>query len=80
MAEYDQIAEVRFRTATELENRYVREQIALLWMHMSKRRAENEATSKRINELAWSAVGIALSAVGILGAILFSIVRAKIGL
>lgn len=70
---FDPASDARFRAVTELEIRYLREQVELLWEHMGKRRTEIDAISNRIN-------GTILSAAGILGAILFGVIRAKLGL
>jgi hypothetical protein len=70
---FDPASDARFRAVTELEIRYLREQINLLREHMSKRRAEIDAISNRIN-------GTILSAAGILGAVLFGVVKSKLGL
>ena len=37
---FDAASDARFRATVEAEHRWTREQIALLWQHMSKRRDE----------------------------------------
>lgn len=77
---YDPVAEARFRATVELEIRYLKEQLALVWQHHTKRRVEIAAVSdqiegikRRINgAVMWFALGA--------GGIVLSLVRVKIGL
>jgi hypothetical protein len=70
---FDPVSDARFRAMVEAEQRWGREQIALLWGHMAKRRDEITAIRERINgAILWAAMAAA--------ALLFSLIKPKIGL
>jgi hypothetical protein len=70
---YDAVQDARFRATVEAEQRWVREQVTLLWQHMAKRRDEIAAIRERINGATlWAAIAA--------GSLLFSIVKPKLGL
>lgn len=70
---FDAAADARFRAVVEAEQRWVREQVTLLWQHMAKRRDEIAVIRERINGAAlWAAIAA--------GSLLFSIIKPKLGL
>lgn len=70
---FDAASDARFRATVEIEQRHLWRQMELLWEHNAKRRREIEAVAARIN-------GSILCAAGILAAVLFGVVRPKLGL
>jgi hypothetical protein len=80
---FDAASDARFRAMAEAEQRWSREQINLLWQHMSKRRAEIERAEDRLGgqiEAIKTSINsgirwLALAA----GGLLLQLARAKIG-
>lgn len=81
---FDPVSDARFRATVEAERHWTREQVGLLWHHMGKRRGELQRLDERLTEeitgvkqsinkfILWLALAV--------GGVLFSIVRAKLGL
>ena len=70
---YDPVAGAEFRATTSMEIRNLREHVRLLWKETEKRRLEIQAISNRINGAVWSAAAFMV-------AVIFSMVKTKIGL
>lgn len=81
---FDPVSDARHKAITEAESRWTREQIALLWRHMSKRQSEiqrvDERLSGEIADMKKSINGAVRWLALAVGGVLFSIVRAKLGL
>ncbi len=65
--------EAECRATVNAEIRHIWRDIGLLWEHNKKRREEYEAVTARIN-------GAILAVASLFGALLFGVIRAKIGL
>lgn len=84
MTGFDAISAARFQTMVEAEQRWAREQIALLWQHMGKRRDEIAMADERLSDEI-KAINLSINAairwaMLAFGGVLFSVVRAKLGL
>lgn len=72
-AGFDAVSDARFRTATEMEMRIHREEIAELWAADRERGKQIDAITARINgAILWAAIAAA--------GLLFGVVRPKLGL